>query len=145
MTPTPLADLLLQPGQSGAFYLTASDLAPLQDAAAELDFCCAHVTLHGCQDKRDLLQRIASVLEFPEGFGGNWDALADSLGDLSWLAARGYVLGLEHSQAFRAQHPGDYAALVSVLEDVADAWRDQGVPFWAFITVPDADFAAVES
>jgi RNAse (barnase) inhibitor barstar len=145
MSARPLADLLLQPGQAGAYYLTASDLEPLQDAAAELGMCCAHVSLADCRDKQELLQRFATVLEFPEGFGFNWDALADSLGDLSWLAAEGYVLGLQHSQQFRREHPEDYDTLVSVLEEAADGWRDQAVPFWAFITVPDDDFAAIDA
>jgi RNAse (barnase) inhibitor barstar len=145
MSARPLAELLREPAQSGAYYLTASDLEPLQDAAAELGLCCAHVSLDGCRDKQELMHRFASVLEFPEGFGNNWDALADSLGDLSWLGADGYVLGLMHSQGFRQSHPADYDALVSVLEDVADGWRAQAVPFWAFITVPDADFAAMDA
>ncbi len=138
-----LADMLLQPDQAGAFYLAASHLSPLQDAAAELGFCCAHINLHDCESKDELMRRFASVLEFPEDFGGNWDALADCLGDLSWLAAKGYVLGLQHSQDYRAHSRHDYATLVSVLEDAADAWRGQGVPFWTFITVPDEDFDAV--
>lgn len=35
--------------------------------------------------KTDFLARMAKKLRFPHHFGGNWDALQDCLGDLSWL------------------------------------------------------------
>lgn len=145
MNAQPLAELLCEPAQCGAYYLAASDLEPLQGAAAALEFCCAHVSLHDCRDKADILKRFATALAFPEEFGANWDALADCLGDLSWLPAEGYVLSLEHSQGFREERRDDYDTLVSVLEEAADAWRERGLPFWAFIAVPDADFAAMPS
>src|SRR6476469_1114755 len=43
---------------------------------------------------RKPLETIASALAFPEWFGGNWDALEDSLGDLSWRKGHGHVLVL---------------------------------------------------
>ena len=53
-------------------------------------------SLENAGDKAALLREIAAALEFPGGFGANWDALADSLGDLSWLSAPGYLLLLDH-------------------------------------------------
>ena len=80
-------------------------------------------------------------------YAGRFDLAEEVLSKAAdeWLGADGYVLGLMHSQGFRQSHPADYDALVSVLEDVADGWRAQAVPFWAFITVPDADFAAMDA
>ena len=37
--------------------------------------------------KAELLDGLARALEFPGWVGRNWDALADALGDLSWLPA----------------------------------------------------------
>ncbi|RZU11559.1 barstar family protein [Streptomyces sp. BK239] len=38
--------------------------------------------LDGVEDKADLMDRCVRDLELPDRFGRNWDALADSLGDL---------------------------------------------------------------
>ncbi|MFH8466535.1 barstar family protein [Streptomyces sp. NPDC017991] len=46
--------------------------------------------LDGVADKAGFMERCVRVLELPEWFGRNWDALADSLADPSvWPAAVG--------------------------------------------------------
>jgi len=139
----PLQSLLVEPDQSGAFYLTASDLGPLLDAADGLGFRCVSVDLADCMDKAALLRRMATAFAFPPGFGLNWDSLSDALSDLSWLPAEGYVLGLESPGALRGDCPEDFATLVAVLEGVSLAWRDAGRPFWSFIALPDDEFDAM--
>jgi len=89
------------------------------------------------------MARMASALQFPDYFGHNWDALDECLADLGWLDAEGFVLAIEHSRDLRTAGTGDYATLVSVLEDASDQWRGHGVPFWAFISLPEADFDAL--
>jgi len=143
MSAQPLQSLLVEPDQAGTFYLTASDLGPLQQAAHDVGFLCIPLDLTGCADKATLMQAFARAFEFPEWFGHNWDALADCLGDLDWLPAEGYVLGLQNVQALRAAEPADYATLIAVLEGVCEDWREQGTPFWAFIALPDDQFDAL--
>ncbi|HEX4853661.1 barstar family protein [Arenimonas sp.] len=139
----PLQSLLVEPDQSGAFYLTASDLGPLLEAAEGLGFRCVSVDLADCADKAALLRQLAAAFAFPPGFGLNWDSLSDALCDLSWLPAEGYVLGLESPGALREVCPDDFATLVAVLEGASLAWRDVGRPFWAFIALPDDEFDAL--
>ena len=50
------------------------------------------VSLLGVKSKDELLRRVAQALQFPEWFGGNWDALEDCLSDLSWQRADGWVI-----------------------------------------------------
>lgn len=138
-----LQSLLVEPGQSGAFYLTASDLAPLIEAAEGLGFRCVTIDLSACRDKPGLLQRFADGFAFPPGTGRNWDALSDALADLSWLPAEGYVLGLASPGALRDADPEAFATLVAVLEDAALGWRDIDRPFWTFIALPDDEFEAL--
>ena len=80
-----------------------------------------------------LLDEIAAALAFPATFGGNWDALADSLGDLSWLPAPGYVLLLDHSTGLRESAPDDFAILLEILDEAARTHARAGVPFWAVL------------
>lgn len=145
MSARPLPALLVEPDEAGAFYLAASDLGPLQAVAAELGFRCVGVDLAGCVDKPELMRRVAKAFAFPDYFGHNWDALDDCLRDLAWLPGEGYVLGLEHPEALRRAAPGDFASLVSVLEEASLAWCDRGIPFWAFIALPDAEFEDLPS
>ena len=65
--------------------------------------------------------------------GFDLDALADSLGDLSWLRADGYLLLVEHSDAWRQADDDNFATLLDILNEAAAAWGDQGVPFWALM------------
>lgn len=74
---------------------------------------------------------LAKALAFPDWFGGNWDALEDSLSDLSWRPAAGRVLILE------GVVPGDDAGiLVDVLRAAAEHWAARRVPFFAVLVDP---------
>jgi hypothetical protein len=78
------------------------------------------------------IQALAKGLAFPEWFGGNWDALEDSLSDLSWRPAKGHVLVLE------GLAPGDDAGiLVDVLRAAAEHWSARRVPFFAVLIDPE--------
>lgn len=145
MNAQPLQSLLVEAEQAGTFYLTASDLGPLHDAAHDVGLLCIRVDLAGCRDKPALMRAFAAALAFPGDVGHNWDALADALGDLDWLPAEGYVLGLQNAQELRTADPADYATLISVLEGACEDWRERGTPFWAFIALPDDQFGALPS
>jgi len=129
-------DVLADPAQGGAYFVDARESAALADAAQALDFRVAHIDLKGCTDKDSVLRAFARAMEFPGWFGGNFDALADSLGDLSWLSGDGYLLLLEHSDAWRRMDDENFAILLDILNEAAVAWGDQGVPFWSLIPLP---------
>lgn len=96
------------------------------------------IDLNGCADKAGLMARLARALEFPDWFGHNWDALADCLGDLSWLAAEGYLIVLAHSRQLRAADPSSWETLLEILAEAAGLWREQGTPFHVFLTAAAA-------
>ena len=129
-------EVLADPAQGGAYFVDARESVALADAAEALDFRVAQVDLAGGSDKDSVLRAFATALQFPQWFGGNFDALADSLGDLSWLAAEGYLLLLEHSEAWREADDENFAILLDILNEAAVTWGDQGVPFWALIPLP---------
>lgn len=145
MNARPLQALLVEVDQAGTFYLTASDVDGLRAAAVDLGFRVVDIDLAGCADKPALLRRFAEAFAFPAYFGHNWDALADCLGDLEWLPAEGYVLTLGNLQDLRAADAADYATLVSVLEGACEEWRERGLPFWAFLALPDDEFDALQA
>jgi hypothetical protein len=79
-------------------------------------------------DKAVLLKNIAAALDFPDWFGGNWDALEDCLSD---LPATGHVLLFEHAE------PGDdLGVLIDVLRSSAEHRAGRGKPFFAVFIDP---------
>jgi hypothetical protein len=76
------------------------------------------------------IEAIARALEFPAWFGGNWDALEDCLGDLSWREA-------PHRLVLRNFQPGDeLGILIDVLSSAAQFWEEQGGSFLAIFVDP---------
>lgn len=135
MMPTDIRALLVEPDQARAFFIDARDAAPMAEAAASLDYAIARVDLAGCRDKADALARIGKALSFPGWFGANWDALADCLGDLSWLLAPGYLLLIEHSGTWHAAQSDEFDTLLAILNEAAQEWRERNVAFWALLPV----------
>lgn len=115
------------------------DLPALVDATAQSGLRLARVELADCDGKAELLRRIAAALEFPSGFGHNWDALSDSLRDLDWLPATGHVLLFEHAEHLRDRAEDDYDVLLDILDDAAAAWALRDTPFFAFLALAGDD------
>ena len=77
------------------------------------------------------LQQIAEALAFPRWFGGNWDAVEDLLGDLSWRRGDGHVL------VFSGYPDGDERRLlIDVLRSSAEYWAGRKKPFFAVFVDP---------
>ena len=139
MTDIEPATLIANPARAGTCLVDAGERAVMMEAAATLGFMIVSIELEAASDKHGLLDAFAAALEFPPPFGHNWDALADSLGDLSWLPAPGYMLLLDHPAAIGKAAPRDFATLVETLDDAARAHASAGIPFWAVITTEQPD------
>jgi RNAse (barnase) inhibitor barstar len=122
-------------------WINAAEVATLCAAGAAAGLHCARVDLSGREDKAGLLDALADALSFPEWFGRNWDALADCLGDLSWLPARGYLLVLEHPARLRARAARELDVALDILLEAAHDWAARDVPFHVFIAVGGANQA----
>jgi len=70
---------------------------------------------------------LARALEFPAWFGGNWDALAECLTDLSWREALGWLLVVEGAERLPADDARTFGEILS--ESVA-YWAARGRPFF---------------
>jgi RNAse (barnase) inhibitor barstar len=107
-------------------------LTPAQ--AAGLDI--VSISLSDVADKNALLERFGAALAFPDWFGGNWDALEDCLGDLSWRANPAHLLVIEGFEPLQAAARDDFGVLLDLLADVADHWSAQGRAFFAVFVDP---------
>ena len=75
-----------------------------------------------CKTPAALFAEFAKVMELPEYFGHNWDALEECLADLEWMPAKGYVLLLTDAEQILPQDEEEYATLLEVLSDAGEAW-----------------------
>ena len=78
--------------------------------------------------KAELLEEFAGALQFPGWFGRNWDALADALGDLSWLPPGEKVVVWVGADVLRARQPAAYLTALDVLRDGAKRSTTSGRP-----------------
>ena len=140
----PTLDARLRDLERAGPYMAPHNLDAVGKAAKKAGLTLLRVDLKGVHDKQGLLASIATGLKFPEWFGDNWDALEDSLTDLSWLKARGYVLVLEHCAELGKHAPRELEVAVAVFESVAEYWQEQNRPFWALFSGLDAPLGGIK-
>ncbi|MFY9315674.1 MAG: barstar family protein [Burkholderiales bacterium] len=121
-----LLQRLTDAAKSGVYRSSRSD--EILDATRASKLRVVRIALAGATDKDQLIARLAKALEFPAWFGGNWDALEDCLGDLSWLSAPGYVLLIEGAKDLPIVERG---TLVDILAAAAASWAERKHPFFA--------------
>ncbi|MGH8705012.1 MAG: barstar family protein [Burkholderiales bacterium] len=117
---------LTDPARSGVYRASRAD--DILEVAQGSGLRVARVVLEGATDKSALLERVARALEFPQWFGGNWDALEDCVTDLSWVKADGHVLLVEGAGGVPEDDLGVFA---DVLASAAAYWAERGRPFFA--------------
>ena len=123
-----LLERLQDPVRSGVYRVTRSDaIDEVMRDAAQIDL-----------KDGNALRAISQALRFPDWFGGNWDALEDCLGDLSWRPGNGHVLVLRNWQALTSD---DLGVLIDVLRSSAEFWQGRGKPFFAVLVDPQARLA----
>lgn len=142
MNDTPFDIDLTDASGSGVFFVTAEDLPPLAQSAHKAGLALARLSLLGCHNKQELLDRLAVALQLPSDFGRNWDALADSVRDLGWLNAPGYLLQFEHADDLQDADEEEFNTLLDILDQAAASWSDEDIPFFAFFALPADAFAA---
>ena len=112
--------------KSGVYRTSRTD--EILDATQGSALRIARISLAGASGNEALMGRVARALEFPQWFGGNWDALEDCLTDLSWSEAGGHVLLIEGAEGL----PGDQGGIfVDILASAAAWWAERRRPFFA--------------
>ena len=108
-------------------YRASSPLPAWRSCAAAQGLAWCELDLAGVATKHGFLDRCAAVLQFPGGFGGNWDALSDSLEDLSWQPVAGAVIRWENAGAFAKE--ADFATALEIFAAAASYWKQKSRVF----------------
>ncbi|MER6317395.1 barstar family protein [Streptomyces sp. NPDC001581] len=106
--------------------LDPQPLAPALAAADAAGWTTVRLDLDGVRGKAELMRRCGVALRLPEWVGGNWDALADAMRDLSWLpGAAGRLVAVTSWRGYAEARAGEWETFVDVLEEAVDFWREQ--------------------
>jgi RNAse (barnase) inhibitor barstar len=118
---------ILDENRGGVWFLPSrAEPRALQKVAKDAGFAFFHIEGKNIARKEQLLNHIATALHFPKDFGNNWDALEDSLTDLEWVEADGYVLYYDHIDPLLTAHPDQFETLVEILRDAVASWKEDG-------------------
>jgi Barstar (barnase inhibitor) len=115
--------------KANGVYRAPAEVALLQTIVRRVGLRWVVVDLRRARGKHALLSACARGFVFPAGFGGNWDALADCLQDLSWLAEPGTVALLRGAADFAVAAPDEHALLLEILGATAEYWQPRGRVF----------------
>jgi hypothetical protein len=92
----------------------------------------------GIRSKTDLLATLADAGNFPDYFGGNWDALQDCLRDLSWIGNRTVLI--VHSDIPLQESPDECRTYLDILQTVLADWSRavepdaaESPPGWSYV------------
>lgn len=78
----------------------------------------------GIATKNALLEQVASLLDFPEYYGVNWDAFEECMRDLSWLPPG--IVRLVHEDLPLDGDPKGQAIYAAILAGAIDKHRASG-------------------
>lgn len=132
------AEQLKSSANSGSYRLGCS-VEQLQASARGAGLVLFDADLQGVKGKQNFLAALAAAAHLPAEFGGNWDALADSLCDLSWCdssgtASAGYVLLLRNASDSLGLSANDREIAQDIFADTVLYWQQRNKPFWIFYT-----------
>lgn len=84
-------------------------------------------------DKATFLQTSARAMQFPAYFGQNWDAFEESINDLAWAPAPGYVILFDDVAQFASQAPDAWSTAYDILQGAVAQWQQHGVPMFVLL------------
>jgi RNAse (barnase) inhibitor barstar len=120
-------EAILEQNRGGVWFLPAhKEPRVLQKLAKESGFAFFHVDGKTIARKEQLLNHMATTLQFPKEFGHNWDALEDHLTDLDWVDGDGYLIYYDHIDPLLQAHPDQFETLVEILRDAVASWKEDG-------------------
>jgi RNAse (barnase) inhibitor barstar len=118
---------LLEAKKGGVWFVPEGlEAKSLQASAKRSGFASFHIDGKNISRKEQLLNHVATVLQFPKDFGNNWDALEECLTDLEWVDADGYVIYYDHIDPLLEKHPDQFETLVEILRDAVASWKEDG-------------------
>ena len=103
----------------------ALEVEVMHEACNRLRFPLFRVNAEGIHSVPALMAELADAMKFPDGTDSGWDALLDSMRDLSWTKASGYVLVFAKADSLIFLPEGKFSTFLSIIEVTIRDWRDE--------------------
>lgn len=129
-------DTLANTEISGVYEIPEGGIEAILAAAETNQYLAYRVDLRTARARETMLSLVGEGMELPAWYGANYDALMDCLCDLNWVPAPGYVIVLENCHNINTLAAPDFNMMIDVFAEAANAWREEGKPFWCFVDVP---------
>ncbi|MBE2232915.1 MAG: barstar family protein [Anaerolinea sp.] len=125
----PIADLFNGQVKPGLYRLRADvTVESLQRQAEEHGWQLFHIDGAKTHDKRSFIRTAGQALDFPAYSAQNWDAFEESIRDLTWAPAQGYLVLFDEPDQFAASDPEQWAVAREILNTAVKFHRQQGAP-----------------
>ncbi len=125
-----LNDILEQKILGDVYRVTTHEsVVEIRDKLMQHGFAVFHIEGVKVTDLLSFFSEYAAAIEFPGTHGKNWDALWDSLRDLSWHPAKGYVIVYDDIHVLAANHPDKLLEVFQIMR-MAARERNQHHPLY---------------
>jgi RNAse (barnase) inhibitor barstar len=84
-------------------------------------------------DSTSLFQEFATVMQFPEYFGHNWDALKDCLTELDGYEVDRYIIAIDKLDRFITNDLSQWTNFLDVCKSVVEYWQDTETPVYILL------------
>ncbi|MBK8050305.1 MAG: barstar family protein [Anaerolineales bacterium] len=128
---------------AGVYVLTSrAKVDSVRDAVEEQGWRFFHLDGTTIQDKLSFLAATRAALELPSYTGHNWDAFEETINELSWAPAPGYVVLYDNAANFAEAQPEQWDTALSILQAASANWAAAGTPMVVLLrnagrSVPD--------
>jgi hypothetical protein len=102
--------------------------ASLVRAAESHGWRAFHLDGRKLTTKTEFIETSGRAMRFPSYSGNNWDAFEESLNDLSWAPAQGYLVVFDGAGGFARSQPDEFAVAVEILQESVRRWDALGIP-----------------
>ncbi|WP_226545657.1 barstar family protein [Bacillus thuringiensis] len=77
-----------------------------------------------CMDMNGVFSEFSKKMNFPDYFGGNWNAFDECMNDLSWLKAEQYVIWISDTDKLLVNDNENFEVLIEILSDTCMEWAE---------------------
>ena len=123
-------DALFSKAVAPGVYRTAlrTAAASLARAAESHGWRAFHLDGRNLATKAEFIEASGRAMRFPGYSGNNWDAFEESLNDLSWAPAQGYLVVFDRAGGFARSQPAEFAVALEILRESVRRWDALGIP-----------------